>query len=519
MKPGHDGTACLLEDGELKFSFEAEKDSFPRYSAITPSSITRALQACSKIPDVWCISGWMNGWHPDEQPIGAGYSGLEIIKESTSRILGKDIKSFSSTHERAHILCAYGMSPFPQGTPCFVLVWEGHFGNLYYVDEKVNIHFCERILDCPGNRYFFLYAIAEPTHPSEIGQFRFEYAGKLMALSAFSDRQPPSREEAEIIEFLLSQDDLLLTTSMNDMKWSPFLDIGVESKEFKNLAGKFSDALFNRFYERVSVHASPSHPLLISGGCGLNCEWNTRWKDSGLFSSVFVPPCPNDSGAAIGTAIDAQLHLTGIAKIQWNVYSGAGFEDDLFTTDGYRCEPFSAERTASYLEKGAVFGVLNGRAELGPRSLGNRSVIAAPFDLSTRDRLNHIKMRENFRPIAPISLLEGASDHFEIYEPSPHMLYFHRVVNKSLKAVTHIDGTARVQTVTKQENCFMYNILKAFRDKTGCGVLCNTSFNTKNRGFVNRVSDALLLCKQQDLDGLVLPDRLIIRENIPQPLL
>jgi len=243
---------------------------------------------------------------------------------------------------------------------------------------------------------------------------------------------------------------------------------------------------------------------LIVGGCGLNCDWNTKWREVNYFSDVFIPPVANDSGSAVGTAIDAQFHFTGNPKIEWNVYSGQYF---IFDTpinfnlyDEYIANyDFISELLANDL----ILGWVNGKYEIGPRALGNRSIIAAPFQDRTRIRLNEIKQREQFRPIAPVCLDEDATMWFACKHPSPYMLYTQQVLTDALSAVTHINGTARIQTVTSDSNNNLYKLLVSFKKLTGFGVLCNTSLNFNGKGFINNISDLSDYTIKHKLDGFV----------------
>jgi hydroxymethyl cephem carbamoyltransferase len=239
-------------------------------------------------------------------------------------------------------------------------------------------------------------------------------------------------------------------------------------------------------------------PLVIGGGCGLNCEWNTRWMESGLFDSVFVPPCTNDSGVAIGAAADAQLHLTGNPKLRWSVYAGEDFIED-FQPSGWTRKPLDMDDIAAALQRGEVVAWVNGCYEIGPRALGNRSLLAAPFSSDMTKRLNLLKHRESYRPIAPVCLAEDFAQHFAGPQPSPYMLQFHRVEDQRLQAVTHDDGSARVQTVTREQNPKLYELLQAFKKLTGAGVLCNTSLNFLGRGFINRSSDLFAYASQSGI--------------------
>jgi predicted NodU family carbamoyl transferase len=219
----------------------------------------------------------------------------------------------------------------------------------------------------------------------------------------------------------------------------------VDDPEFRNFAGIFSDKIFDVFYQFAKSNMKKRLPLLIAGGCGLNCDWNTKWRETSLFTELFVPPVANDSGSAIGTAIDAQFHLTGNPKIDWNVYSGLGFitvgSFDLAQYDIYET---NYEAIADMLATDLILGWVSGKYEIGPRALGNRSILAAPFEDSTRMRLNEIKQREQFRPIAPVCLEEEATRWFGCDHASPYMLYTHRVRTDALVAVTHVNGTARI---------------------------------------------------------------------------
>jgi predicted NodU family carbamoyl transferase len=497
-KPGHDGHIAYVKDGNLKFSLEAEKDSWPRYAEISPSMFLRSLNYIDDTPDVVAVSGWVKGRHSRSAPIGAGYWGTDerCIVDSNQIIFGRKARFFSSSHERSHILCAYGLSPFPQGQPCYVLIWEGSIGAFYHVDSEVRVTKIADVFEGPGYKYNFLYGLADPSFSTGI---RREDAGKLMALSSFGESGQSSADERKLIDFLLSQDYL----DKRDFEWSPYVNIGVESREFKNLARKFTDSMFDKFYNFARDNLMDHLPLLIAGGCGLNCDWNSRWKHGNLFSDVFVPPCANDCGSAVGTAVDALRHYTGRAKITWDVYSGEEFEFDEADLSAFDVSALDLQQVADLLKGGHVLAWVQGRCEIGPRALGNRSILAAPFTFDMQARLNEIKQREGFRPVAPICMEDEIAKFFEPCEPSPYMLYFQKTITGKLPAVTHVDGSTRVQSVTRQQNSIMYDLLLEFRKITGYGVLCNTSLNLKGRGFINRMSDLVLFAKERQLDGFV----------------
>jgi predicted NodU family carbamoyl transferase len=288
----------------------------------------------------------------------------------------------------------------------------------------------------------------------------------------------------------------------------PHFNVGLDDPEFRNFAGILSDRIFDSFYEFAKLSLKKGMPLVIAGGCGLNCDWNTMWRETGFFSEVFVPPVANDSGSAIGTAIDAQFHFTGNPKIDWGVYAGLDFvTSDYFEAAQYDVCETKYGMIADILAAGLIIGWVSGKYEIGPRALGNRSILAAPFDVGTRVRLNEIKRREQFRPIAPVCLEEEAAKWFGCHQPSPFMLYTYQVKTDALAAVTHVNRTARLQTVSSASNRRLYELLVAFKARTGFGVLCNTSLNFAGRGAINKMADLSAYAANHNLDGFVVEGR------------
>ena len=295
---------------------------------------------------------------------------------------------------------------------------------------------------------------------------------------------------------------------------APHVNAGLDDPEFRNFTGIYSDAIFEVFYQFARANMPKGLPLVIAGGCGLNCDWNSKWAETGIFSDVFVPPVANDSGSAIGTAIDAQLHFTNNPKLDWEVYSGLPFQErgsiDESKYDIY--EP-NFKQTADFLANGLIMAWVSGKYEIGPRALGNRSILAAPFRDATKVILNEIKQREQFRPIAPACLREDAKVSFGCNHNSPHMLYTFRTHTDALPAVTHVNGTARVQTVTPDDNETLHDLLAAFKQRTGYGVLCNTSLNFNGKGFINNIVDLDAYASQHGLDGFVVEGRAYLMKS------
>ncbi|MCV6825438.1 MULTISPECIES: carbamoyltransferase C-terminal domain-containing protein [Halocynthiibacter] len=509
FKPGHDGTIAGIDTdrGDLLFSYEAEKDSFLRNSSITPDAFMDAALWFKELPDVLSLSGWSGTSNEIVSTSGAGYFGIGEGSEVGQKkgFFGKNVDFYSSTHERSHIWSTYAMSPFPQGEPCYVLVWEGELGEFYEIDQKLQVKHLGRVLDAPGNKFSFLYFLASAGVSRQSETVHNDEPGKLLAASAAGKTGPLDKDEQEVFDFIFGQEGKLSVADKRRLEGSPFFNIGVDSQKFKDLAAKVSDAIFQRFFDFAKANLDQSYPLLIAGGGGLNCDWNTRWRESKLFKDVFVPPCTNDTGSAIGTAVDAMRHFTGRAKLEWTVYSGQPFLDDIGVDhmEDVAASEVNLAEVAAALYRGEIIGWARGNCEIGPRALGNRSVLAAPFSKQTSERLNEIKGRELSKPIAPACLEEDVSKHFDWSGPSPYMMYFQKVTDPQLEAIRHVDESARVQTVTRDQNASFYDLLTEFKKVSGVGVLCNTSLNFVGSGFINRTSDLYDYAKTVGLDGFV----------------
>ena len=510
--PGHDGAVAHLQGAQLLVSVEVEKNSNYRHSGVSVHDYLNVLSELKEIPDVLCEGGWWpRNFHLKKQSTFAGYRGLSKSDAIVGRrrLLGKEVEYFSSSHERSHLLCAFGMSSLPKGTPCYALIWEGTIGAFYEIDAELNITILANIMCEPGHRYAMLYGLADPDFAKNLEFTRISDAGKLMALASYSNRSTPSAEEEKLIEYLLQDcQHLRPIAAFEELRHSRYYNIGLDDPEFRNFAGIFSNKIFDIFHQFAESNMKKRMPLLIAGGCGLNCDWNTKWKESGLFLEVFVPPVANDSGSAIGTAIDAQFHYTGNPKIDWSVYSGLSFDmTGSFDMERYDLNWADDEMIADMLANDLILGWVSGKYEIGPRALGNRSILAAPFRESTRTRLNEIKQREQFRPIAPICLEEEAARWFGCDHASPYMLFTYSVRTDALAAVTHVNKTARIQTVSSATNRRLYKLLTAFKARTGYGILCNTSLNFKDKGFINKIDELSSYVIRHNLDGFVVEGR------------
>jgi hydroxymethyl cephem carbamoyltransferase len=505
MHSGHDGAIAYIEDGALRFSIEAEKDSFPRYSQIRAHVVIEALNAVDGFPDVVAMGGWHRGGR--QRAEGAGYMGLDPPQVHEGNLFGRRVRYFHSTHERSHVYMSTGMAPNAPLEECAILTWEGLIGSFYHWRRGGAELEPLPVLEQPGQRYAALFSLADPSFPDRGVAPDHTQAGKLMALAGYADLSVPvPREVVRVVDWLVEvpRADPLDKAALRD---SPLYNAGVNTPHVHRAAAHLSDRLFEVYLEAARAQLPAGLPLVISGGCGLNCEWNRRWEECGHFSDVFVPPCTNDTGSAIGTALDAQVTFGGPQRLDWSVYAGPEFIDDM-EPDASKWErvPLDYDALAEAITDGAVVAWVQGRAEIGPRALGHRSLLASPLRAETKDLLNEIKQREDYRPIAPACLLEELPRWFEDAREDPYMLFFANVRTDALPAVTHVDRTARVQSVGPDGDPRYRALLEAQSRRTGYGVLCNTSLNYKGRGFINRSADLFFYCQRERIDHVVVDD-------------
>lgn len=401
FKPGHDGGMAAIRDGKLLYSLESEKDSFARYSFLTPTTVLDLAEHLDEIPDVVAIGGWQEKGISIRGSVGAGYGGADAVVTRESRFFGKKVRYFSSSHERSHILGTIGMAPPVRHSLQAVLVWEGITGKFFLVDDSYRVVRTLDVMDQPGAKYAALFAICDPSFPAARGFPRLSDAGKLMALAAHADYRDADLEIAAAVERLLKIENAY-PVPKEEFRDTPLFDGGVISAVGTTAAALLTERMFRVFADTAIRELPPGLPLRISGGCGLNCDWNSQWAALSHFAEVFVPPCPNDSGSAIGTAVDALASMTGSPYIDWDVYSGLEFVHDTVPDPSlWHRRPLDHDAVAATLAAGRVVAWVQGRWEIGPRALGNRSLLADSFSAASKDRLNEIKQHEDYRPIAP----------------------------------------------------------------------------------------------------------------------
>jgi len=276
-----------------------------------------------------------------------------------------------------------------------------------------------------------------------------------------------------------------------------------------------------------------SENLCMAGGVALNCVANGRILREGPFERLFVQPAAGDAGGCLGAAALAHVELTGerhTTEPMRHAYLGPSWSADqvadLLAVTGIPAVDFRG-REAELLEEVArrlvgneVVGWFHGAMEFGPRALGARSILANPQDPGVRERLNRlVKKREGFRPFAPSVLVSRAAQHFDLDRPAPFMLDTCTVISPlSLPAITHVDRSARPQTVDPADSPRYAALIAAFERQTGCPLIVNTSFNVRSEPIVCSPVDALFCMGNSEIDALVLEDFVIERTMLPENL-
>lgn len=349
--------------------------------------------------------------------------------------------------------------------------------------------------------------------------FGHGHAGKTMALASYADPLfTPRVPDFEGLQFPLSFEDGLVEIdelwSRSGQPWHHFIK--------KNAPGIAASAqsMLEAYVTRLLKVIDPGQSggaLCAAGGIFLNCQMNQRILTDTAFKKLHVTPAAGDDGQCIGAAFAAYDKEFGRPRRTSSVlpylgrrYSGSEIEERL-RYFSIRAEPLDDEllirRLVEVIDKGRIVGFLRGRSEVGPRALCHRSLLADPRAEGMKDRLNVVKGRELFRPFAPAVTADAQFRYFDLAQDSPFMLLAAMVrdeYRERLPAITHVDGTARVQAVTRESDAFVYDLLKAFEAKTGFPILINTSFNIAGDPIVESPHDAIVTFLNADIDVLVM---------------
>lgn len=271
--------------------------------------------------------------------------------------------------------------------------------------------------------------------------------------------------------------------------------------------------------------------LCIGGGVGLNSVANHKILQANLFDELYINPACSDTGIALGAALWGYHALLGRPRLAEPLtpFVGPGYsEQDLQDAmlphaDLYRVSgSASFEKAADLLAQNFIVGCFQGRSEMGPRALGNRSILMSPLKAENKDTLNdRVKFRELFRPFAPACMLEHVREYFEIDCPSPYMLFVPEVrpeMREVIPAVTHVDGSGRLQTLTADLNPVFYRLASLFMQRTGVPILLNTSFNVNGEPIVETPTDAIRCFRNTNIDAILVGDHLLVKPQIRDAL-
>ncbi|OGF24785.1 hypothetical protein A2331_04105 [Candidatus Falkowbacteria bacterium RIFOXYB2_FULL_34_18] len=535
LKFTHDGAIALVKDNKLLFSIEVEKiENNPRFSKIIDTNlIVNILEDRGyNVSDVdkFIIDGFgdcawdqnnkirnnneaCNGLKFSSDGLNykiklAGYNEQKnnenILREKKYTglmIANKEYNYSSFYHLAGHIMGAYTSSLFSKKEESsYVLVWDGGtYPRLYFFDAKRR-----KILNLGA--LFFLYGRIYYVFAHHFEQFKINpeilhdnlsVPGKVMAYIALG-------KNSEELFKIFSDIYINYFYLMGSTKFFSYESTKFFSHEFKKRIIKDSykteDVLctFHNFIEQLLLKElkskilkfnSNNRNLCFVGGSALNIKWNSAIRESGLFDKVYVPPFTNDSGSAIGMACCGMKSL----YLDWSVFSGPNIIKNK-PVPGWIKEkcPINCLAKILYKENEPVV-ILQGKSELGPRALGNRSIVAPAITHKMKDILNNIKRREGYRPISPICKEDRAKYIFDPGLKDPYMLFNHQVKKEwknKIPAVIHLDGTARLQTVNKKENKNIYKLLDEYEKLSGIPVLCNTSANYLGKGFFPDIKSA-----------------------------
>lgn len=539
LKFTHDGTIALIDNGKLVFSYEMEKlnnnDRFIEllnfYSDDFLNSILIKHGYKSEDIDHLVIDGWgvilienktENDYPPfsfifkktDSEKMNITVNGYGLMIKNENVLEPVTFKYFknklvynSYLHLSGHIFSAYCTSPFAKKKDdSFILAWDGiSFPQVFYFNAKTKkVENLGAIFHLLGHSYS---VFATNYYPFEgYAADDMSLAGQLMAYVAMGEVDQVVLAEFKRL-FYLHENSIYKSSGL---KAQELIDKGTELlKEFvvyaelndvdsNNLLSTyhvfFQEILLETLSNLISKYPSYTKNICLTGGCALNIKWNNHIRSSKIFEEVYVPPFPNDSGSALGAACCEMINRTGELVLNWDVYSGPNIEEGILS-EKWAVATCFLEQLAGILyfyDEPVVF--LNGKAELGPRALGNRSLLASPINFSMKGKLNKFKKRKDYRPIAPICIENDAPAIFFPGSPDPFMLFDHKVRDEwkdRIPAVCHLDGTARLQTINESENPDVYLLLQKFKELSGIPLLCNTSANYNGKGFFPDVESAM----------------------------
>ncbi|HEX3091965.1 MAG TPA: carbamoyltransferase [Candidatus Angelobacter sp.] len=548
----HDAACCLLQDGNLVAAAEEERFSRQKHDPRIPLS---AFNYCLReggisIDQVDCVAYYERPARKLARQICTMLPALLSDPKNMARLeprqsefdirerLGFEGPIYNVGHHEAHAASAFFFSGFSQAA---ILVADavGEWDTTTYsrgCGNDLEIFESVEFPDSLG----LLYSAITGYLGFEVNEGEY----KVMGLAPYGkpiyhDRMRKLIDNLEKGQYRLNLKyfdfqarDRMHSDEMIALLGEPARSPGSEIRDFhKDVAASLQLVLEEILLAKCSyLHSVTGYEnLCMAGGVALNCVANGKILRQGPFHKMFVQPAAGDAGGCLGAAALAlrQMgHGGHNPRPLEHVFLGPAYDNDtignLIEDAGFPAVDFRGRETellqavASHLAEGRVVAWFQGRMEFGPRSLGSRSILADPRDGGMRDRINSlVKKRESFRPFAPSVIETSAAKHFDINHPSRFMLETCQVTSSlQLPAITHIDGSARVQTVDKNASPRFTRLLEAFEARTGCPILLNTSFNMKDEPIVCSPVDALVCFIRADIDILVLQDFVIERSAV-----
>ena len=562
----HDAAAALICDGEIVAAVEQERLSRKKHDRSFPAA---SIRECLRIGGIGADQLDRVAWY--ERPgrkLSRALFGSTTFSPKDAVRFGKKTPDFiyNSVLVKRRIFRSLDCSPVVE----FVDHHLSHASSAFYPSAfpSAAIITCDGVGEWVTNGIWFgspagVIPLETIEYPDSLGLFYSavtQYCGfkpndgeyKLMGLAAFGRPRLRPQLENDLITlfedgsyrlnrscFSFESDNCMFTTQLEAALGFPPRTPDMELRELdRDLAASVQGILEDQLIRqaaRARAITGAKH-LCLAGGVALNCVANGKIARSGLFEKLWVQPAASDAGGALGAALAVwhrhkRVSPSGVTG-QKNSYLGPSYADAEISgiLEGYGIPHETlpstelCERVASALADGQVVGWFQGRMEVGPRALGNRSILADPRRADMQQRVNSkIKHRETFRPFAPVVPEPDAAKFFEMNQPSPFMLEVHDVKRPSgagqsepvpLPAVTHFDGTARVQTISEQANPLLFELLRCFERYSGVPVLLNTSFNDADEPIVCTPEQAIRTAKATNLDLLIMGSQLVTKEAL-----
>jgi len=321
-----------------------------------------------------------------------------------------------------------------------------------------------------------------------------DIAGKLMGLQSYG------KIDKNFKKIITGYDMYNIKSIFNFDKWVQYkgdelLALHTRLDWIATVHDYVGDVLIN-FFKKF---AKKNDTITYTGGVAQNVIWNTKLKKH--FKNLIIPPHCADDGLSLGI-IEALRIKNNLDKI--NVSSFPYIQNDI-STDIPTDETIT--KAAELLADGKVVAWYQGNGEVGPRALGNRSILMSPLIKNAKTVINEIKNRENYRPFGGVVLDEDREEYFDLKFENPYMLYVAKIKDKRLKCITHIDKTCRIQTINKSDNPILRSLMIKFKELTGCSVLLNTSLNDNGKPIAGKPEDAISLKENSNLDYLIIGNK------------